>query len=75
VVVFVTDMERSMAKLCAFDRKLLAMNVLEEYTSAEMSRLLNSSQRTIERLVQHAIDRLTYTLLDDGLLDQLTEIG
>ena len=32
VVIFVTDMENAIEKLSAIDKKLLAMNILEEYT-------------------------------------------
>ena len=74
LVVFITDMEQSLAKLGDFERKLLAMNVLEEYTSAEMSRLLGFPLRTIERLVQGAIDELSRALLTDGLLNQFSDV-
>jgi DNA-directed RNA polymerase specialized sigma24 family protein len=73
IVVFVADMERSLAKLSDFEKKLLAMNILEEYTSGEMSRLLGAPQRTIERLVQRAIDGLSHALLADGLLDGVSK--
>jgi hypothetical protein len=39
VVIFVTDMEQAIEKLDAVDKKLLAMNVLEEYTVPEVARL------------------------------------
>jgi DNA-directed RNA polymerase specialized sigma24 family protein len=71
VVVFVTDMEHTLEKLDGFDKKLVAMNVLEEYSIPEMSRLLVCPQRTVERLLQSAIDRLSSLLLTDGLLERL----
>jgi DNA-directed RNA polymerase specialized sigma24 family protein len=71
VVVFIADMERSLDKLSKVDKTLLAMNVLEEYTILEVSRLVRCPQRTAERLLQNAIDELSRTLLACGLLDQL----
>src|ERR1039457_5584937 len=40
VVIFVADMEKAIDKLSAMEKKLLAMNILEEYTIPEVSRLL-----------------------------------
>src|ERR1700694_2077699 len=59
VVIFVTDMEQAIDKLEIYDKKLLAMNVLEEYTIPEVARLLGSTQRTVERSLQEAIDELS----------------
>jgi DNA-directed RNA polymerase specialized sigma24 family protein len=70
-VVFIADMERCLAKFSNFERRLLAMNILEEYTSAEMSTVLGLSLRTIERLLQETIDELSRNLLSQGLLDGL----
>ena len=63
VVIFVTDMEQAIDKLEMYDKKLLAMNVLEEYTIPEVARLLGSTQRTVERSLQEAIDELSRILL------------
>jgi len=68
IVIFVTDMEHTIDKLNAFEKKLVAMNVLEEYSIPEMSRLLACPQRTVERLLQDAIDQLSRILLTRGLL-------
>ncbi len=48
VVIFVYDMERAINKLGPLEKKLLAMNVLEEYTQAEIARLLGCTRRWIE---------------------------
>lgn len=74
IMIFVTDMERTIEKLDAFERKLVAMNVLEEYSVPEMSRLLSCSQRTLERKLQDAIDQLSRLLLADRLLDRLPNV-
>jgi len=71
VVIFVTDMEHTLEKLDTFQKELVAMNVLEEYSVPEMSRLLHRPQRTIERILQGAIDDLSRVLLATGLLEPL----
>lgn len=71
VVIFVTDMEQAIAKLDGFDQKLLAMNILEEYTIPEVARLLGCTQRTAERSLQEALDQLSRVLLASGLLEEL----
>ena len=47
------------------------MNVLEEYTVPEVARLISCNQRTVERLLQQALDDLSLILLTGGLLDEL----
>jgi len=69
VVIFVADMEHSLNLLSEFARKMLAMNVLEEYSVPEISRLLCYPQRTIERELQASLDELSRILLDRGLLN------
>jgi DNA-directed RNA polymerase specialized sigma24 family protein len=74
VVIFVTDMEHALETLEALPKKLIAMNVLEEYSIPEVARLLGYPQRTVERLLQDTLDQLSRTLLAGGLLDRLPEI-
>jgi len=71
VVIFVADMEKAINKLSAMEKKLLAMNILEEYTIPEVSRLLGCTQRTIERFLQEALDQFSRILLAGGLLEKL----
>jgi hypothetical protein len=71
VVIFVADMEQAIEKLSALEKKLLAMNVLEEYTIPEVARLLSCNQRTVERFLQDALDQLSRILLAGGLLEKL----
>src|SRR6267378_4116287 len=71
IVIFVADMERAIEKLNAIEKKLLAMNVLEEYTIPEVARLLGCTQRTVERLLQDALDQLSRILLAGGLMEEL----
>lgn len=71
VVIFVADMEHAIEKLNALEKKLLAMNVLEEYTIPEVARLLGGTQRTVERFLQDALDQLSRILLAGGLMEKL----
>ena len=74
VVIFVADMEREIERLNALEKKLLAMNVLEEYTIPEVARLLGCPQRTVERFLQDALDQLSRILLAGGLMEQLPSV-
>ncbi len=71
VVIFVTDMEQAIEKLNPLEKKLLAMNVLEEYTIPEVARLLGCTQRTMERFLRDALDELSRILLAGGLMEKL----
>jgi hypothetical protein len=71
VVIFVADMEQAIEKLNGIERRLLAMNVLEEYTIPEVARLLGCTQRTVERFLQNALDQLSWILLAGGLMEIL----
>jgi Sigma-70, region 4 len=71
VVIFVADMERAIEKLTALDKKLLAMNILEEYSIPEVARLLGYPQRTVERSLQDALDQLSRILLAGDMMETL----
>ncbi len=71
VVIFVTDMERAIERLNTSEKKLLAMNVLEEYDVTEIARLLGCTPRNVRRLLQDALDQLSRILLAGGLLEKL----
>lgn len=71
VVIFVADMERAIDKLETIDKKLLAMNVLEEYTVDEVARLLGCTPRNVRRLSQDALDQFSRILLSVGLMKKL----
>ncbi len=75
VVIFVTDMEQAIEKLNPLEKKLLAMNVLEEYTIPEVARLLGCTQRTMERFLQDALDELSRILLAGGLMEKMPHLG
>jgi hypothetical protein len=71
VVIFVTDMERAIEKLSPLGKKLLAMNVLEEYSLDEVARLLGCNRKMVQRLLQDGLDQLSRILLAGGLMDKL----
>ena len=71
VVIFVTDMERAIDKLTALDKKLLFMNVLEEYYIPDMARLLSCNERTVRRGLQNALDNLSELLLAGEMMGEI----
>jgi DNA-directed RNA polymerase specialized sigma24 family protein len=66
VIIFVTDMERAIEKLDAIQKKLLAMNVLEEYYIPDIARLLGCNEKTVRRSLHDALDELSRILLAGG---------
>jgi Sigma-70, region 4 len=71
VIIFVADMDRAIEKLDALQKKLLAMNVLEEYYIPDMARLLGCNEKTVRRTLHDALDDLSRILLAAGLLEEL----
>jgi len=67
-VIFVLDMETSLARLDALDRLILGRVVLQEYTHSETALLLGIGTRAVESRLGHALDRLTRVLLEFRLL-------
>lgn len=74
VVIFVTDMEKAIDQLGPLERRLLAMNILEEYTVDEVARLLAYNPKTIRRLLPDALDQLSQILLAAGLMDEFPRL-
>jgi hypothetical protein len=74
VVIFVTDMEKAIERLSAVEKKLLAMNILEEYSVDEVARLIGCNSKTIRRLLPDALDQFSQILLATGLMDRLPEV-
>jgi DNA-directed RNA polymerase specialized sigma24 family protein len=71
IVIFVADMERAIDNLSEIEKKLLTMNVLEEYDTLEVARLLNCTPRNVRRLLYNALDRLSKIMLAEGLMEEL----
>ncbi|MGO9777121.1 MAG: sigma factor-like helix-turn-helix DNA-binding protein [Terracidiphilus sp.] len=74
VVIFVADMERAIEKLSAIEKRMLAMNVLEEYSIDEVARLLGCTPRNGRRLLQDALDQLSRILLAGDLMEKLPSV-
>jgi hypothetical protein len=75
IVIFVHDVERALEHLDAFQGKLIAMNVLEEYSRPEVARLVGCPLRTVERVVPEALDGLSRLFLEGGLIKELVTRG
>ncbi len=73
IVIFVIDVEHTLDKLDPLGKKLAAMYLIEQYTAPEITRFLNRSSRTIDRLLHDMIDDLTRLLLQRGLLERFPE--
>jgi hypothetical protein len=67
-VIFVLDMESCIQKLGSLDRAMLTRVVLQEYTQTEAASLLGMSVRAMSYKFPQALDRLTESLLNAGLL-------
>jgi DNA-directed RNA polymerase specialized sigma24 family protein len=70
VVIFVHDMDTVLRRLTPFQQRLIAMNVLEDYSLREVARLVPCPLRTVEREIPDALDLLSRALLDSGLIKQ-----
>ncbi len=70
IVIFVHDMDTALGRLNPFQQRLIAMNVLEEYSLPEVARLLPCPLRTVEREVPDALDLLSRAFLESGLIKQ-----
>lgn len=68
-VLFVIDVERCLDRLYLFDKQLIACIILQEYGEEEAMKILHCSLRTIERRLPDALDFLTDTFLQNGMLD------
>lgn len=74
VVIFVHDMEQAINKLEPLHCRLVAMNVLEEYTPPEVARLLRCPLRNVERSIPEALDELSSVLLEVGLMQKAPSV-
>ena len=70
IVIFVHDMDTVLQRLSPFQQRLIAMNILEEYSLIEVARLLPCPLRTVEREVPDALDVLSRAFLESGLIKQ-----
>ncbi len=74
-VIFVHDVKRVLDRLDTFDKKLIGKIVLQDYTQDEAARLLNCGRRTVVRRFPEALDRITESFLEGGLLTRLPVVS
>lgn len=74
-VLFVIDVERCLDRLYLFDKELIACIILQEYAEDEAMKILHCSLRTIERRLPGALDFLTDTFLQNGMLNITEKVG
>ena len=74
-VLFVIDVERCLDRLYLFDKELIACIILQEYSEDEAVKILHCSLRTIERRLPDALDFLTETFLQNGILILTGKVG
>jgi hypothetical protein len=70
-VIFVYDVERSLEKLDAFEKKMVAKMIFQEYPQDEAARLLGCGRRTLVRRFPEMLDKLSEFFLKGGLIDRL----
>lgn len=72
-VIFVHDVERSLEQLGWFEKKVVAMMILEEFTQEEAAQLLQCSPRTVRRYIYEALDRLSEVFLRGSILKPMAK--
>jgi len=69
-VIFVLDVERSLQELDRFSREVIGRVILQEHTAEHAARKMACGNRSIERRLQEALDRLTEHMLERGILSR-----
>lgn len=72
-VIFVHDIETSLERLGGFEKKVIAMVVLEEFSQEEAARLLQCSPRTVGRYIYEALDKLSEIFLRGSILKPMVD--
>lgn len=73
VVIFVHDVERCLAKLDEFSRKVIGRMVLQEYTQEETAALLGCCRQTVGRALAEGLDHLSEIFLAAGIMRSFSE--
>jgi predicted DNA-binding protein (UPF0251 family) len=68
MVIFVIDIERCLDRLDPFDKKLIALIVLQEYTQEEAAQLLGCTDRQVRNRFVDAIDTVSAMFLEKRML-------
>lgn len=72
-VIFVHDVEQSLDQLGWFQKKVVAMIVLEEFTQEETAQILQCSPRTVGRYIYEALDMLSEIFLRGSILKPMAK--
>jgi len=67
-VIFVHDVERCLEDLPPFDKTLIALIVLQDYTQLETAQILGCGLRTVARNYPETLDRVSEIFLQRGIL-------
>jgi DNA-directed RNA polymerase specialized sigma24 family protein len=73
VVIFVHDVERSVAKLDTFSQQLIGRVILQGFSHEEAGELLGYCRKTVERKLPEALDRLSEVFLEVGILKPVAD--
>jgi DNA-directed RNA polymerase specialized sigma24 family protein len=73
VVIFVHDVERSIAKLDRLSQELIGRVILQGFSHEEAGRLLGLCRKTVERRLPDALDRLSEVFLEVGILKAVAD--
>jgi hypothetical protein len=73
VVIFIFDVEKCLKRLDPQSQAVIAHVALEDYTIQETAAMTGESERSVARIYSEALDRLTRSFLDFGLLDPNVE--
>lgn len=74
VVIFVTDVERCLARLDDFSRALVARIVFQDYTWEEAAALLHCHESKVWRQFPRTLDQLSEILLQRELLQPMPAV-
>ena len=69
-VIFVRDVEMSLARLEKWDQQLIARIIFQEHSQEQAARILHWGLRTIERRLPQVLDLLSEDFLRVGLLTE-----
>lgn len=67
-VIFVRDMERSLARLEYWDQQLIVRIILQEHSQEQTARILQCNRKTVQRRLPLVLDLLSEDFLKVGLL-------
>lgn len=75
LVVFVTDMNACLERMCELERRFLVMNIFQDFTVEEIAARLRFGRNKASRIYCDALDQISEILLRFRLLDPMDWIG